>query len=199
MTINGGGSLTASAWDGTSGGIVAFRATGSVAINAGASIDASALGRVPEPGAAWGFNMNRERPSSDPREYQCWSNTGGAFHTPERFGRIVFAGAFSKLRRIELIEASRHAMRSLELEQALFRNMRLIERMWGRLPSHEQKKHAAAHAELTRTWQQLRSRYGGRQRLTPAQWWAFTQGLDRACAKSDQVAWACRFHELLNE
>lgn len=44
VTINSGGTLTASPWNGTTGGIVAFRATGAVTINAGGAIDANALG-----------------------------------------------------------------------------------------------------------------------------------------------------------
>ncbi|GMV39898.1 MAG: hypothetical protein AMXMBFR64_16140 [Myxococcales bacterium] len=44
VTVNAGGILTASPWDGQTGGLVAFRATGTVTILAGGKIDASGLG-----------------------------------------------------------------------------------------------------------------------------------------------------------
>ncbi len=44
VTVNSGGTLTASAWDGTSGGVLAFRASGTVLIQQGGSIDVSGLG-----------------------------------------------------------------------------------------------------------------------------------------------------------
>ncbi len=44
VTVNSGGTLTANAWDGSSGGIVAFRATGTVTVNSGGSIDVTGLG-----------------------------------------------------------------------------------------------------------------------------------------------------------
>jgi hypothetical protein len=44
VTINAGGSLTANAWNGTSGGIIVFRATGAVSVAATTSITADGLG-----------------------------------------------------------------------------------------------------------------------------------------------------------
>jgi hypothetical protein len=44
VTVQNGGTLTASAWDGTTGGVIAFRATGAVTINSGGAIDANAMG-----------------------------------------------------------------------------------------------------------------------------------------------------------
>jgi hypothetical protein len=44
VTINSGGTLTANAWNGTSGGIIVFRATNTVTVNTGGSISASGLG-----------------------------------------------------------------------------------------------------------------------------------------------------------
>ncbi len=44
VTINSGGTLTANAWDGTSGGVIVFRATGSVTVNTGGKIDATGIG-----------------------------------------------------------------------------------------------------------------------------------------------------------
>ncbi len=44
VTIQSGGTLTANAWDGTSGGIVAFRATGTVDVQSGGAINVDNLG-----------------------------------------------------------------------------------------------------------------------------------------------------------
>ena len=44
VTVKAGGQLTCSAWDGSTGGILCFRATGSVLVNAGGAIDAGGKG-----------------------------------------------------------------------------------------------------------------------------------------------------------
>ena len=44
VTVNNGGTLTANAWNGTSGGILMFKASGTVAINGTGSIDAAGIG-----------------------------------------------------------------------------------------------------------------------------------------------------------
>jgi hypothetical protein len=44
VTVNSGGTLTANAWDGSSGGVVVFRATGTVTVNSGGAINADNLG-----------------------------------------------------------------------------------------------------------------------------------------------------------
>ena len=44
VTVQAGATLTAAAWDGSQGGIVAFRASGTVAVAAGAAISADGLG-----------------------------------------------------------------------------------------------------------------------------------------------------------
>ncbi len=44
LTVNSGGTLTANAWGGSSGGVIIFRATGAVTINSGGAISANALG-----------------------------------------------------------------------------------------------------------------------------------------------------------
>ncbi len=44
VTINSGGTLTANAWDGSSGGVLAFMATGTVTVNTGGKIDVTGMG-----------------------------------------------------------------------------------------------------------------------------------------------------------
>lgn len=48
------------------------------------AIPFSSLGTEPKKGELWGLNLNRTRP------YSCWSNTGGGFHAPDKFGHLVF-------------------------------------------------------------------------------------------------------------
>ena len=163
------------------------------------AVDLASLGRLPQPGQVWGFNMDRERPSATPRQYQCWSDTGGPFHTPERFGRIVFGGAFAGLRRVELIESARWAVETLELERRIVASRAVIDRMWASLPADQRRRYAETHTRLTKTWQDLHRAYTDRPDLTVAQWSAFTQALRRVADDADRIAWACRFHQLLNE
>ncbi|MFN5883942.1 MAG: hypothetical protein ACK445_01260, partial [Bacteroidota bacterium] len=44
VTVNSGGTLTCNNWDGTTGGVLAFRATGNVIVNNGGTITASGKG-----------------------------------------------------------------------------------------------------------------------------------------------------------
>lgn len=44
----------------------------------------------PTPGSMWRLNVNRTRGLGEKVEYTCWSNTGGGFHMPNRFGYVVF-------------------------------------------------------------------------------------------------------------
>ena len=163
-----------------------------------AAVDLRSLGRLPEPGAVWGFNLNRERPSVSPRQYQCWSDTGGAFHTPERFGRIIFGGPFSGLRRVDLVESARLALASLELERQIVSRVRVIDRSWEKLPATQRRRYVAKRTELVRAWQALGRQYADRRTLSAAQWASFVEALRRMCTDADAIAWACRFHELLS-
>ena len=44
-------------------------------------------------GTAWRANFCRNRFAADPKgQSMCWSPTYGSFHTPIRFGRVVFSG-----------------------------------------------------------------------------------------------------------
>ncbi|MFQ5908655.1 MAG: DUF2341 domain-containing protein [Thermoplasmata archaeon] len=60
VTINSGGTLTANAWDGSSGGVNVFRATGAVNVNAGGAISADGLGYRGGTGGTTGGGTNGE-------------------------------------------------------------------------------------------------------------------------------------------
>jgi hypothetical protein len=56
----------------------------------------SAFGRsAPKPGERWRMNLYRIDLTPEPAEFQAWSPTlctPAAFHIPERFGTVFFAG-----------------------------------------------------------------------------------------------------------
>ncbi|MFA6105361.1 MAG: fibronectin type III domain-containing protein [Patescibacteria group bacterium] len=58
VTINSGGSITASAWDGAKGGVLVFFANGTVTINTGGSINVSNLGYRAPAGGYQGESYN---------------------------------------------------------------------------------------------------------------------------------------------
>ena len=71
VTINSGGSLTADAWNGSSGGIIVFKASGSVAVNGTGSIDAIGIGYQGGAGGATDGGANGE-------SYDGQNGKGGA-------------------------------------------------------------------------------------------------------------------------
>lgn len=79
VTINSGGTLTADAWDGTSGGIIVFRATGTVTLNGTGKIDASGLGYR---GGAGGTNDG----GANGESYDGQNGKGGADNTRGTLG-----------------------------------------------------------------------------------------------------------------
>jgi hypothetical protein len=54
ITVNAGGKMTVSAWDGSTGGVLAFRVSGPLDVQEGGSIDASGLGYRGGAGIEWG-------------------------------------------------------------------------------------------------------------------------------------------------
>ena len=79
VTINSGGTLTADAWDGTSGGIIVFKANGTVAINGTGSIDATGTGYVGGAGGTLDGGANGE-------SYDGQNGQGGANVTQGTLG-----------------------------------------------------------------------------------------------------------------
>ena len=49
------------------------------------------LGSPPAPATLWTCNFNRQRlAQGGPVQWTCWSDTKGGFHSPARFGQLVF-------------------------------------------------------------------------------------------------------------
>lgn len=70
---------------------------GAAAVNADnwtveAAIPFALLGRKPSPRALWGLNLNRQRCLDPQVLWTCWSDTQGGFHSPSRFGHLIFSG-----------------------------------------------------------------------------------------------------------
>ncbi len=65
--------------------------------------------RAPKDGAVWGMNFVRNAPGH--MERGTWAHTGSSFHSPDRFGEIVFAGtagAVAELERPTITSPGKH-------------------------------------------------------------------------------------------
>lgn len=56
-----------------------------------AALPFSSLKATFTPESLWGFNVCRQRIIEPPIEYSAWSNTGSSFHSPGKFGVLIFA------------------------------------------------------------------------------------------------------------
>lgn len=70
---------------------------GAAAVNADnwtleAAIPFTLLERKPSSRALWGLNLNRQRCLDPLVLWTCWSDTQGGFHSPSRFGHLIFSG-----------------------------------------------------------------------------------------------------------
>ncbi|MBM4079191.1 MAG: carbohydrate binding family 9 domain-containing protein [Planctomycetes bacterium] len=147
----------------------------------------------------WRFNMNREYRSTGKVEYHCWSNTFGAFHTPERFGYLVFAGPFGSLRRGYLIQAAGYARSTLEKQQTLQNQKREIQQMRAAVPLKVVAPFEKLLTELERDEQTLTQRYSQMKEPSLQDWEALDRGLDALIARNGRAYWNLKFHVLLND
>lgn len=91
----------------------------------------------PRPGAdtLWSFNVNRQRMAHrGPVQWTCWSDTRGGFHSPSRFGHLVFTGYQAWLRfhfrsRLDAVEGQMGdlALRFPEVGEALSAQLRQLD------------------------------------------------------------------------
>lgn len=158
-----------------------------------------ALASFPGRQAAWRFNICRELRSSDEPEFHCWSDTGGAFHTPARFGRLAFSGAFAGLRRGYLMEAAGLAARSLEREALLANRLQEVERLRGAVTTALPGGLAETVRTARRERAALEQRYAGRTELSIAEWQALNAELDRLLAGLEDLYWELKFAVLFND
>jgi hypothetical protein len=102
VTVHDGGVLTAHPWDGKTGGVVAFRASGVVSVLAGGSIDASGKGfrggqggqQTPNfPGGGFGESYRKaHEPARDYQNLSSLPNNGGGVGGLGRYGGGTASG-----------------------------------------------------------------------------------------------------------
>ncbi len=117
-------------------------------------------GNSPKPDIIWGLNLNRQR-VVDPRGdmWTCWSDTKGAFATPQRFGNLIFADYPLWIRyRYTLItvrlmeEIADMIMRYPQAGKPLMPDIGRIDGLWSNFLTKlaaESAKAADRHAELS--------------------------------------------------
>lgn len=78
------------------------------------AIPFSTLDAHPEKGDLWRFNLCREHYAGNIIEMSAWSNTGDTFHTPDRFGYLIFDSFEDQVQRdIVLMEKKKGEILSL--------------------------------------------------------------------------------------
>ena len=160
---------------------------------------AIALDSFPDSRGIWRFNMNREYRSTGKVELHCWSNTFGAFHTPERFGYLVFAGPFGGLRRGLLIQTANYARSTIEKQGLLSSRKREIQHMSAGLPPAVLAPFKGVLADLNRQEQSIAEKYSPRKELTLSEWQALDSALDALNTALAKVYWDLKFHVLFND
>jgi hypothetical protein len=63
------------------------------------AIPLAQFGPCPQAGDVWGLNLCRDHYANGRQEWSCWSNTLGGFHSPGRFGLLVFGNCRTALAR----------------------------------------------------------------------------------------------------
>jgi hypothetical protein len=160
---------------------------------------AIALSSFPDRRSLWRFNMNREFRSTGKLELHCWSNTFGAFHTPSRFGYLLFAGALDNLRRGYLVQAARYAWSTIEKQGVLEAQMRECREMCASIPRAAAAPFSKPLADLEREQQALVQKYSKMTSPSVSEWQAFDRDLDSLIARSGKIYWELKFHALLND
>ena len=151
----------------------------------------------PAPGAVWGFNVCRDRNAGGETEWSAWSDTLGGFHTPERFGRRVFAGGTSGVNRSLIIECSTHARRSIRLEELVVTGLAEIESGADLLPAADAAEVEPAVARAREALAALRDFLAADQPLDLEGWMAVTAQLEQSAEEMERTAWVIRFGRLL--
>lgn len=158
-----------------------------------------ALASFPARGNVWRFNVCREFRSPEEPEYHCWSDTGGGFHNPARFGHLLLSGGFATLRRGYLIEAARAAKVSLEKEEQLDARIAEIRGVRSQVPAELLKTFDERLQKTLADRAAIAKEYGGRHELPAAEWSALNKALGGLLAGLEDVYWEIKFTALLND
>lgn len=162
------------------------------------AVSFASLGAYAAPGAVWGLNVNRDRQAGGDTEWSGWSDTMGAFHSPERFGRLVFTGASAGLNRSLILECARYARRSIELENTITAALARAKGSGIDLLSEQERAEAEpAIARAEQALGALRAFSEADRPLDLEGWMRVTGQLAQAAAEMAEVHWLIKFAELL--
>lgn len=177
---------------------VAAGSVGEEAWHLECAVSLASLGRFAVPGAMWGFNVNRDRQAGGDTEWSGWSDTMGGFHTPERFGSLIFGGEAGGVDRALIIECARHARQSIELEARINEYVRTIrEEGLEYLQPAEREKVEPTVAAAEEGLQGLQDLLGGDAPLDLEAWRRVTARLRAVAEDVDEMAWIIKFAKLL--
>ena len=184
-----------SSWNGS------WRAAGTVGIDAWyleCAIDFSSFGRFGVPGAAWGFNVCRDRNGEGDTQWSCWSPSPGGFHQPEHFGRLIFGGEAGGADRAVLIECARAAQRSMELEARLNEALKIVRAAdAATLPPEQRQALQQQVADAEGALQALRGLLEDSAPLDTRAWLTVNEKMAQAAVGVEEAAWMIRFERLL--
>lgn len=149
------------------------------------------------PGATWGFNVCRDRNAGGQTEWSAWSDTMGGFHSPERFGRLVFAGEAGGVNRSLMIECANHARRSIALQETIATGLAEIEGGTELLPEKDRTEVEATVKRAQAALDSLQAFLAEDRPLDLEGWIGVTEQLRASAAEMERVAWIIRFGRLL--
>ena len=162
------------------------------------AISFESLGRFGAPGAVWGLNICRDRSAGGDTEWSAWADTMGAFHSPERFGRLIFGAAGEGVSRAALIECARFAQKSIALEGRVNAALKLIEGgNLGALTDQERQGLDDTVGAARQSLEAVKALLAGEAVLVVPAWMQATDDLARAAGDLDRLAWSIRFSTLL--
>lgn len=178
-----------------------WRAAGSVGEDAWyleCAIPFAAFKRFGAPGATWGFNICRDRNAGGDTEWSAWSDTMGGFHTPDRFGKLIFGGEAGGVSRALMIECARYAEMSIRLEAKINEALGLFEEAG--LDTLAPKEREAVQPQIEaaeESLEALREVLSAPSPLDLRAWLEATDKMKKAADALDDAAWDIRFAKLL--
>ena len=149
------------------------------------------------PGATWGFNIGRDRNAGGQTEWSAWSDTMGAFHTPERFGRLIFAGDVAGINRSLLIESAAYARRTIALQETIVTGLTELEGGVELLPEKDRAEVEPTVARAKAALVALNEFLAEDRTLDLDGWMQVTKLLQASADEMERTAWVIRFGRLL--
>ncbi len=162
------------------------------------TISFASLGRFGVAGAVWGFNVNRDRQAGGDTEWSGWSDTMGGFHTPARFGSLIFGGQPGRVDRALLIECAAYAKHSIELEARLNEHLRTVREGGLEFLTKEERQRVEPTVDAAeQALGTLKELIAGDSALDLEAWMKVMADLRAAAKQVGEVAWTIRFARLL--